>query len=187
MPPCRTPGLWVAVAWFLALPLGAAAQDRLGLGQPATPEQIAGWDIDTRPPGAGLPKGSGTVAQGRELYNKTCVTCHGPDGKGPMDRLTGGEGSLKSKSPAKTVGSYWPYATTLFDYIRRAMPFDHPQSLTTDQVYAAAAYLLHMNGLVPEDATMNAESLPKVKMRNRDGFYGPDPRPDAFNRLCMRN
>src|SRR3546814_4099320 len=84
--------------------------------------------------------------------------CSSDLGKGPMDRLTGGEGSLKSKSPAKTVGSYWPYATTLFDYIRRAMPFDHPQSLTTDQVYAAAAYLLHMNGLVPEDATMNAES-----------------------------
>lgn len=173
----------------LATPAGAADQERgLGLGAPATPEQIAGWDIDARPPdGAGLPGGSGSVAQGRALYAERCVACHGEDGMGPMDRLVGGAGSLDTEKPVRTVGSYWPYATTLFDYIRRAMPFDHPDSLTPDETYAAAAYVLYMNELVPEDAVMNAETLPKVMMRNRDGFYGPDPRPDVHNLPCMRN
>lgn len=167
---------------------GLAAQEgRYGLGQPATPEQIAGWDIDARPPGVGLPEGSGSVAEGRELYANTCEVCHGPEGGGPMDRLVGGGGTLDRQPPVKTVGSYWPYATTLFDYIRRAMPFDHPQSLSNDQVYAATAYVLYMNDLVPEDAVMDAKSLPKVTMPNRDGFFGPDPRPDVANRLCMQD
>lgn len=165
----------------------APAQERLGLGEEATEEQIAGWDIDARRPGAGLPEGSGSVAEGREIYEQQCVACHGPDGQGPMDRLTGGVGTLDTDKPVKTVGSYWPYATTLYDYIHRAMPFDRPQSLTADQVYAATAYVLFMNDLVPEDAVMDARSLPEVRMRNRDGFYGPDPRPDIANRLCMRD
>lgn len=177
-----------ALTLCLALPAGAGAQEsRFGFGEPAGPEQIAGWDIDARPPGVGLPEGSGSVAEGRELYNQTCVVCHGEEGEGPMDRLTGGVGSLDTDKPVKSVGSYWPYAATLFDYIHRAMPFDNPQSLSPDQVYATTAYVLYMNDLVPEDAVMNAESLAKVEMRNRDGFHGPDPRPDVDNWPCMRN
>lgn len=194
MPPLepRHAVLIAALSLCLSVPAGLGAQEpaqqpTFGFGELASPEQIAGWDIDTRPPGVGMPEGSGSVAEGRELYNQTCVACHGEDGQGPMDRLVGGAGTLDEEKPVKTVGSYWPYATTLFDYIRRAMPFDHPHSLTMDQVYAAAAYVLYMNDLVPEDAVMNAETLPKVEMRNREGFYGPDPRPDVHNWPCMRN
>lgn len=181
--------LWLS----LAAPVAAIAQEDarerggLGLGEPATSERIAGWDIDARPPGAGLPEGSGDVAQGREIYAQRCVACHGEDGQGPMDRLVGGMDTLDTDRPAKTVGSYWPYATTLFDYVHRAMPFDNPQSLSPDEVYAVSAYVLSMNGLVPEDATVDAETLPEVKMPNRDGFYGPDPRPDVHNWPCMQN
>ena len=110
---------------------------------------------------------------------QVCATCHGPSGtEGPMDKLAGGRGTLDSAKPVKTVGSFWPYATTLFDYVRRAMPFTQPQSLSNEQVYAVTAYLLYLNGILAEDAVLDAASLPKIQMPNRGGFF-PDPRPDV--------
>jgi cytochrome c len=154
-----------------------------GFGQSASAEQIAGWDIDIAPDGTGLPPGSGTVQQGEELFARLGAKCHGAKGEGTADAppLVGGIGTLNTDAPVRTVGSYWPYATTLFDYIRRAMPADNPQSLTPDEVYALCAYLLHLNGIVPADAEMDAQSLPKVVMPNHAGFTSPDPRPDVFN------
>ena len=141
------------------------------LGQPASAAMVAAMDISIPPSGAGLPAGSGTVAQGQKVYEAKCQTCHGPKGAGkPADPLVGGIGSLASGKPMRTVGSYWPYATTLFDYTRRAMPTTQPMSLTNDEVYAVTAYVLHLNGIVPETTEMNAQTLPQVKMPNRDGF-----------------
>lgn len=123
------------------------------------------------PSGSGLPPGSGTAKQGAAVYAAKCVACHGANGGGkPADALVGGIGTLASAAPLRTVGSYWPYATTLFDYVRRAMPYDRPMSLTNDEVYAVSAYILSLNGIIPEEATMNAKTLPKVEMPNRSGF-----------------
>jgi cytochrome c len=159
------------VALLLAACTQTAPVQRLGIGATATAEQIRGWDIDVRADGQGLPAGSGSVAQGRVLYEAQCAACHGVNGeKGPAPRLAGGQGSLASKSPVLTVGSYWPYATTLYDYIRRAMPLDKPQSLTNDEVYALTAYTLHLNGIVAADAVLNAGNLASVQMPNRNGF-----------------
>jgi hypothetical protein len=154
-----------------------------GLGQPATAEEIAGWDIDVAYDGTGLPPGSGTVQQGEELFAKLGAKCHGAKGVGTglAPALVGGQGTLATDQPVKTVGSYWPYAPTLFDYIHRAMPADNPQSLTPDEVYALCAYLLYLNGIVAEDAVMDAHTLPQVVMPNHAGFTSPDPRPDVFN------
>jgi S-disulfanyl-L-cysteine oxidoreductase SoxD len=166
-------------------PLCLQAQDapRYGLGRLATPQELAGWDIDVRVDGQGLPPGSGSVRDGLKLYGERCAACHGDKGEGgPMDRLVGGAGTLASPTPVRTVGSFWPYATTLFDYVRRAMPFNAPQSLTADQVYAVCAYLLYLNQIVPAEAVMDAETLPKVQMPNRNGFTSPDPRPDVPRR-----
>jgi cytochrome c len=166
----------------------ASAPNRFGLGQTPTSKQIAGWDIDgSRADGSGLPDGSGTVAQGKQVYEQNCVSCHGPDGQGPMDRLVGGQGTLNSAKPARTVGSYWPYATTLWDYIDRAMPFSNPHTLNHDQVYAVTAYVLYLNHLVAEDATMDRKTLPAVNMPNAGDFSAPDPRPDVHNTACMSN
>jgi cytochrome c len=144
-------------------------------GRPATPDEIKLWDIDVRPDGKGLPEGSGTVAQGKQVFADNCVACHGDNGQGGIkDRLVGGHGSLASDMPIKTVGSFWPYATTLFDYIRRAMPYPTPGSLGNDETYAVAAYILSLNGIVPADGKLDRESLPKIKMPNRGGFV-PDP------------
>ncbi len=154
-----------------------------GFGSSATPEQIAGWDIDIAPDGTGLPPGSGTVQQGEALFAKLGAKCHGAKGEGTdaAPALVGGQGTLATDHPVKTVGSYWPYATTLFDYIRRAMPADNPQSLAPDQVYALCAYILNLNGIVPANAVMDAKTLPQVVMPNHAGFTSPDPRPDVFN------
>ena len=158
------------------------AEDRLAvrdLGHQAAVEEINLWDIDIGPNGDGLPPGRGTVPQGATIYATKCAKCHGPSGtEGPMDRLVGGRQTLATASPLKTVGSYWPYATTLYDYIHRAMPLDAPQSLTAEEVYAVTAWLLHQNGIVAEDAVMDARTLPAVEMPNRHGFV-PDPRPDV--------
>jgi cytochrome c len=144
---------------------------RLGLGQTPTATQIKGWDIDVRADGAGLPPGHGSVAQGQAIYQARCLACHGANGeKGIAPRLAGGQGTLATKAPVLTVGSYWPYASTLYDYIHRAMPLDSPQSLTPDEVYAVTAYTLHLNGIVAADATLDATSLAEIKMPNRDGF-----------------
>src|ERR1035437_8687704 len=141
------------------------------LGTAVSAEEVARWDISIPPSGAGLPKGSGTARQGLQVYEQKCVACHGAKGVGkPADVLVGGVGSLASKTPLRTVGSYWPYATTLFDYVRRAMPIANPLSLSDDEVYAVSAYVLFLNGIVGEDAQMNAQTLPQVKMPNRDGF-----------------
>jgi len=141
------------------------------LGQDVKPEEIAAWDISIPPDGAGLPPGSGIAAEGEAVYNAKCAGCHGVEGiKGPADPLAGGIGTLASKKPIKTVGSYWPYATTLFDYIRRAMPFSAPQSLTNDEVYALSAYILCLNNIIDPEVQMDAKTLPQVKMPNRYGF-----------------
>ena len=153
-----------------------------GFGEPATPEQIAGWDIDIAPDGTGLPPGSGTVQEGEALFARLGAKCHGANGEGTdaAPALVGGFGTLDTDQPLKTVGSYWPYATTLYDYIHRAMPADAPQSLKPDEVYALCAYLLYLNDIVPEDAVMDAQTLPQVLMPNHAGFISPDPRPDVF-------
>jgi cytochrome c len=158
-------------------------KEAFGFGQPASEEEIAGWDIDVRPDGTGLPPGSGSVQQGAELFARLGAKCHGAMGEGTdtAPPLVGGQGTLDTDAPVKTVGSFWPYATTLYDYIHRAMPADAPQSLTPDEVYALTAYLLNLNGIVPEDAVMDAQSLPQVVMPNHAGFTSPDPRPDVFN------
>ena len=141
------------------------------LGAAVSPEEVARWDISIPPSGAGLPMGSGTARLGLPVYEQKCLACHGAKGVGkPADALAGGAGSLASKTPLRTVGSYWPYATTLFDYVRRAMPIANPLSLSNDEVYAVSAYVLFLNGIVGEDAQMNAQTLPQVKMPNRDGF-----------------
>jgi S-disulfanyl-L-cysteine oxidoreductase SoxD len=172
----------IAGAALAPAPSSANDPPRYGLGRPATQEEIAGWDIDVRADGAGLPAGHGSVQDGRKIFAETCAACHGERGEGKaMDRLVGGFGSLATARPIRTVGSYWPYATTLFDYIRRAMPFNAPQSLTPDQVYAVSAYLLYLNGIVPESAVLDAKTLPEVRMPNRNGFTSPDPRPDVHS------
>ena len=174
---------WATGPLSMVLVLCAVAQAeepaRYGFGTPATEAKIAGWNIEVAPNGMGLPPGHGTVAQGASLYAGKCALCHGATGtEGPQSRLIGGQGSLNSDHPVKTIGSFWPYATTLYDYIFRAMPFTAPQSLTPDEVYAVVAWLLHQNGIVPQDAVMDAVTLPAVRMPNREGFVA-DPRPDV--------
>jgi cytochrome c len=171
----------VAVALGCVLPGWSAEEPAggYGVGRPATEEEIRAWDIDVAPTGEGLPPGQGTVKQGALLYAAKCAACHGPTGtEGPKDRLVGGRDTLTTPKPIRTVGSYWPYATTLYDYIHRAMPFNEPQSLTSDEVYALVAWLLHQNGIIPDDQVIDARTLPLVQMPNRNGFI-PDPRPDV--------
>ena len=140
-------------------------------GRAATAQEVAAWDISISPSGAGLPAGGGTVKQGEGVYVAQCQACHGPKGGGkPADPLVGGVGSLATDKPVRTVGSYWPYATTLFDYTRRAMPATKPLSLTNDELYAVTAYLLYLNGIIAENAVMNPQTLPQVTMPNREGF-----------------
>jgi alkylhydroperoxidase family enzyme/mono/diheme cytochrome c family protein len=159
--------------------VAAAQSPRFGVGRPPTPEEIRALGSAIAPDGTGLPKGEGTVAAGRTLFAAQCARCHGPKAEGDVGaRLVGGQGTLRDPRPLKTVGSFWPYATTLWDYVNRAMPFDHPGSLTASEVYAAVAYVLNLNGIIPEDRVMDATSLPKVLMPNRDGFVA-DPRPDV--------
>lgn len=141
------------------------------LGRAATAQEVAAWDISIPPSGVGLPAGRGTAKQGEVVYVAQCQACHGPKGVGkPADRLVGGIGSLATAKPVRTVGSYWPYATTLFDYTRRSMPATKPLSLTNNEVYAVTAYLLYLNSIIGENLEMNAQTLPQVKMPNRDGF-----------------
>jgi mono/diheme cytochrome c family protein len=155
----------------LAACASSAAQETPNLGHPATPAEIAAWDISIPPDGIGLPPGSGTPEQGAVVYTQKCQSCHGEKGAGkPNDQLVGGQGTLTSKSPVRTIGSYWPYATTVFDYVRRAMPYTESKSLTDEEVYAVTAYLLHLNGIIGAQDAMNAQSLPQVRMPNRDNF-----------------
>jgi len=159
------------------------------IGRVPTPEEIARWDIDARPDGLGLPPGRGTAREGEEIYLARCASCHGEFGEavGRWPQLVGGQGSLTWDEPIKTVTSYWPYATTVFDYIKRAMPFGDAQSLTDDEVYAITAFLLASDGIIPEDFVVDAESLPKIVMPNADGFID-DPRPDVpAGEPCMKD
>lgn len=159
-----------------------AQSPTFGVGHAPTPEQLKRIDIDVTPDGKGLPPGSGTAATGKDVYTRRCETCHGPTGKeGPQEAIAGGKGSLATSRPQKTVGSYWPYATTLWDYINRAMPFDRPGTLTPDEVYSAAAYVLFLNGIVGEQELLDETTLPKVRMPNRNGFVA-DPRPDIVTK-----
>ena len=163
------------------------AQERYGIGHVATPAEIAGWNIDVNgSTGKNLPAGSGSVQRGQMIFDQRCAACHGAKGEGGIgDRLVGGEGTLASANPIRTVGSYWEYAPTLFDYIRRAMPQNAPQSLSNDDVYAVSAYILNMNGLLPSDATLDAQTLSAIEMPNRKMFTG-DPRPDVKNPACEK-
>lgn len=160
----------------------AAAKDpasAIGLGRTPTAAEIVAWDIAIGPDGKELPVGKGNARDGKEIYRQKCSPCHGATGtEGPRDVLVGGKGSLATAKPLKTIGSYWPYATTIYDYISRAMPFNAPGSLTPDEVYALTAFLLYRNGIVEEAQVMDANVLPRIVMPNRNGFRA-DPRPDT--------
>jgi S-disulfanyl-L-cysteine oxidoreductase SoxD len=168
----------LTVAAMLLLGSTASAQaQKLGIGREATAAEIAGWDIAVRPDGKGLPTGKGTAAQGEAIFQAQCAACHGEFGEG-RDRwpvLAGGHGTLKADRPEKTIGSYWPYASTVFDYVKRAMPFGNAQSLSNDELYAVTAYLLHMNDVIKDPKfELNAKSFATIKMPNADGFYDDD-------------
>ena len=153
-----------------------------GLGRHLSPDEIRKYDVLIPPSGAGLPAGSGTAQKGKAIYAAQCARCHGATGReGPEDVLVGGTGSLTTAKPEKTVGSFWPYATTLWDYLNRAMPFDRPGILSADDVYSVTAYVLHLNGIVKEADILDANTLPKIQMPNRHGFV-PDVRPDTGKR-----
>ena len=164
-----------AVGLTLCLAAGVASADGLGLGKPIDPAGIAAWDISVAPDGTGLPPGAGTPAQGALIYAEKCTQCHGPDGKGGVTGvnaapLVGGAPITDISAAMKTIANFWPYSTTVFDYIRRAMPWQQPMTLANDEVYALTAYILALNKLIGDNDTMNAETLPKVRMPNRDGF-----------------
>ena len=149
----------------------ALAENAPNLGMELTTQRISDSAFTVWPDGEGLPDGSGNAATGEKLYQAHCFACHGKNGEnGINDRLAGGHGTINSPKPVKTVGSYWPHATTLFDYIRSAMPYQNPGTLSDDEVYSLTAYILHLNGIVTRDTEINATSLPQIQMPNRDNF-----------------
>lgn len=170
--------LEIALAAALVVSGAAAANaGKLGLGTTATPEQIAAWDIDVRGDGQGLPPGKGTVAEGEKIFQEQCASCHGEFGEG-KDRwpvLAGGQGTLKHDRPEKTVGSFWPTQATVFDYIKRAMPFGNAQSLTDDQIYALTAYILNLNDIIKDGSfELNDKNFMSIRMPNAANFYDDD-------------
>jgi mono/diheme cytochrome c family protein len=170
---------------LLAAATASSAQNLYGIGRKATPTEIAGWNIDIGRNGSGLPAGSGGVNHGREVYQSQCAACHGDQGQGGVgDRLVGGKGTIATSKPIRTIGSYWPYAPTLFDYIRRAMPQNAPRSLSNEDVYAVSAYILYLNKLLPANADLDAKTMAAVKMPNRKMFVD-DARPDVRNSACI--
>lgn len=176
----RRSGILV-VACLTAFAVALSGQTKqFQLGHTPTPAELQHWDITVLPDGTGLPPGSGTAIEGERVYQDKCASCHGDSGQGnePLGaRLVGGFGTLKSDNPILTVGSYWPYATTVWDYIHRAMPYPQPGTLSANETYALTAFLLWKNGIIKQNQIINGHTLPKVKMPNRDGFV-PDPRPD---------
>ena len=173
------PAAAIVAAALLSVPIQAEQRqqpDRFGFGRPATQSEIAAWDIDVTPDGHGLPAGGGTAEQGREIYVEQCELCHGPNGEGqPFDQLVEREpreGFPFGNEPSlvRTIGNYWPFAPTLYDYTFRAMPFDMPGTLDPDEVYSLTAYLLYLNDIITEDAVMNADTLPQVEMPAKDRF-----------------
>ncbi|MEL6362293.1 MAG: cytochrome c [Pseudomonadota bacterium] len=185
----RTVGALALLAVAGSLP---ATAETFGLGRTALPEEIKAWDIDVRPDGHGLPKGSGMVSEGERIYSEQCAACHGDfgEGVGRWPALAGGQDTLKSDHPVKTVGSYWPYTSTVFDYVRRAMPFGNAQSLSVNDTYALTAYLLYLNNVVDnEKFVLSDKNLSKVRLPNEKNFV-KDVRPDtssAKKTLCMTN
>lgn len=174
----------IAILAILAVLAGVAAHadsaaPAHGLGRAPTPAEIAAWDIAIGPLGEELPPGGGTAHEGALVFAEKCAACHGATGQeGPDPVLAGGRNSLASRKPLLTIGSFWPYATTIFDYVYRAMPFYAPGSLTADEVYALTAFLLHINSIIAGTDRVDARSLPRIEMPNREGFV-PDPRPDV--------
>ena len=177
---------------FILTNSSLASERKFNLGKLASKEEIAGWDIDVRPDGVGAPIGSGNALVGEEIYAEQCAACHGDFGEG-VDRwpaLVGGEESLNTHDPEKTTGSYWPYASTIYDYIYRAMPYGNSQSLSYDETYGIVAYLLYMGDIIEEDFVLSDKNIGEIEMPNRDGFLLPDPRPDIMNTQgnpCMSN
>jgi S-disulfanyl-L-cysteine oxidoreductase SoxD len=172
----RAAGIVALIAMAGVWP-AAAQLPTYGVGHPPTAEEVQAWDLTIPSDGQGLPSGSGTAALGQAIYTERCASCHGEKGEDPKyNRLVGGQGTLATDKPVRTIGSFWQYATTLWSYIRRTHPFDEPGSLTADQAYAVTAYLLYLNGIISEQDIMDAKTLPLVKMPNRDGFV-LDPRP----------
>ena len=178
----------------LSISFSSHAENRkYNIGKLATKIEVAGWDIDVRPDGVGAPKGSGNALDGEEIYVNRCAACHGDFGEG-VDRwpaLVGGDGTLASHDPEKTTGSYWPYASTIFDYVYRSMPFGEAQTLTHDETYKIVAYLLNMNEIIDENFVLSEKNIGKIKMPNASGFSLPDPRPDVTKykdgQPCMKN
>tara|TARA_R100000900_G_scaffold536_1_gene1135 strand:- start:417355 stop:417906 length:552 start_codon:yes stop_codon:yes gene_type:complete len=177
----------LVIVLFVFATMPSNAQEGAGLGTPISQQNLAPWDISIQPNGDGLPPGSGSVEAGEAVYMQKCIACHGVEGSGgPYDQLVGGQGTLEQLQQVRTVGSFWPYASTIFDYIRRAMPFENPQSLTNDEVYALTAYLLFENGIIDEDDVMNSETLPEVEMPNEEGFilaYPTDKSMEEMNEI----
>ena len=171
--------LALAVSIWTVVVAQTPSEATYNIGRAVAPLEISNWGSNIGPNGDGLPPGGATAAEGRRSYQRWCARCHGISGtEGPDSPLVGGSGSLASESPLKTVGSYWPFATTLWDYINRAMPFDQPGGLSPDEVYGSLAYVLFLNEIVGEDERMDASSVPEVQMPNRDGFVS-DTRPDV--------
>ena len=184
--------IYVTCLLCLSLKLSNSGERKFNLGELATKDEIAGWDIDVRPDGLGAPIGSGDAISGEEIYAERCGFCHGDFGEG-IDRwpeLIGGEDSLDSHDPIKTTSSYWPYASTMYDYIYRAMPFGEAQSLTVNETYNIVAYLLYMGDIIEEEFELSNENIGAINMPNKNGFLLPDPRPDVSNfdqPICMNN
>ncbi|MGI9522161.1 MAG: c-type cytochrome [Hyphomicrobiaceae bacterium] len=189
----KFPKLLLAIGLALSITITSAEASKFGLGRQATPEEVKAWDIDVRPDGQGLPKGKGKVSDGEAIYAEQCASCHGDFGEG-VDRwpvLVGGKDTLASDDPVKTIGSYWPYASTVFDYVRRAMPFGNAQSLSADDTYAITAYLLYMNEIVDdENFVLSHANFLKIRMPNEKNFI-KDSRPDtplvAQKEPCMKD
>lgn len=182
----------VLAVGLLAIGLVTAQADELKLGRPATAEEIAAWDIDVRPDGKGLPDGQGDVTTGEQVFAERCASCHGDFAEG-VDRwpvLAGGFQTLRSDRPVKTIGSYWPYLSTVWDYVNRAMPFGDAQSLTPDEVYAITAYLLYANDLVDDEFVLSKDNFTEVRLPNEANFI-EDSRPDtpmlSDGAPCMSN
>ncbi len=186
----RSPKALLGLAGCLAASIAIA--EPLGIGRAALPQEVAAWDIDVRPDGQGLPAGSGSVATGEEIFTEKCAGCHGDfaEGRDRWPELAGGFDSLSSVNPVKTIGSYWPYGSTVFDYIKRAMPFGDARSLSDDEVYALTAFLFHMNDLVDADFVLSKENFTSIRLPNADNFID-DPRPDTdtltSTEPCMRD
>ncbi|MDQ2804493.1 MAG: cytochrome c [Pseudomonadota bacterium] len=178
----------IGVAGLMAAHAADWGPGYFGYGSAPPPALLEGWSIAVRPDGQGLPVGHGSVDEGADIFSAQCAACHGTfgEGAGRYPKLAS-DSKLTGQQPEQTVGNYWPYATTLFDYVNRAMPYPAPHSLPPDQVYAVVAYILNLNNIVPSDFVADQTSLPKVKMPNRHGFILHDPRPDTADQECMRD